>query len=887
VGSNNQPDVRVRLSAEGVQDVVAAFKKINAEAQAVGKGAGIATEGLSALGSQFSGLISILPELSLGAAALGFIELSKNAFEAAVNLGKLEEKTGISAKTLSVFQFAAQQAGGDADAFGKGLVKATRFFDEYDQGATSAREAVQNLFGNENALQGLNQDERIRKVTDALAKLEAGSKRTGAAVAIFGKAGAELLPVLDKLGGQGFDALAAKAEKLGVLMDDDLAKAAEQAHQGMKDLEAAAQGAATQFDAGFLPAIGDVSNALVEGLTVDGVSGFKKFGEFAGDVLKGIVALTVAVVAGVLEIGAKVSALVQNSARFTKDIFTKGYTAAKEDFINNEIADADRIDKFIQEREAKIIGALRGDRSSLTQKPKRDPEISENNQAQQDRLKLLTALAEARRKLTEAQADADIAILRANNKLASNEEKRAYDQGLVDLEKYYKDRADRINAEADKEIALIKSKAKANQDAIAFQQTRKLGKGETEAERQKRIAELQADLTKQNGEASVRELGRQSELNDNSADQRDAVRELAKARLEAEAQIYDAEGRRYDAERAQLQAQVAGLQRLKGESDAAFANRQQTLSDSGNQKIDFEQLQEKARLALQDLANARKQIQDQVEAGQISELNGEALIRDAELARLPNLQEIAAQMQAAAITPEQQQAAADYLTNVGQVKTASDQAAQARKQFTGALESGLNSGINGFFNELITGTHSVGDAFRSLASSVVSSIAQMIQQMLIQIAVQKLMKSIGFGGGGFSGGGLVGGAPGKADGGLITGPGTGTSDSIPAYLSDYEFVVKSAVVRQPGMLGFLDSLNSGGMGAVRRRGNHFAEGGLVGDMADVGGAQSGGNAGLTATLDIDPTLVLKRLETSPEWARVHIRTATDHAKKINAALGRG
>jgi phage-related minor tail protein len=60
----------------------------------------------------------------------------------------------------------------------------------------------------------------------------------------------------------------------------------------------------------------------------------------------------------------------------------------------------------------------------------------------------------------------------------------------------------------------------------------------------------------------------------------------------------------------------------------------------------------------------------------------------------------------------------------------------------------------------------------------------------------------------FNGGG------GYATGGHVRGPGTATSDSIPAWLSDFEFVTRAAVVRQPGALPFLEDFNRRGMPAV-------------------------------------------------------------------------
>lgn len=61
-----------------------------------------------------------------------------------------------------------------------------------------------------------------------------------------------------------------------------------------------------------------------------------------------------------------------------------------------------------------------------------------------------------------------------------------------------------------------------------------------------------------------------------------------------------------------------------------------------------------------------------------------------------------------------------------------------------------------------------------------------------------------------------------ATGGLILGPGTGTSDSIPARLSNGEYVIRADAVAKYGT-GFLDSINSG-----RASRPKFATGGLVG-----------------------------------------------------------
>lgn len=75
----------------------------------------------------------------------------------------------------------------------------------------------------------------------------------------------------------------------------------------------------------------------------------------------------------------------------------------------------------------------------------------------------------------------------------------------------------------------------------------------------------------------------------------------------------------------------------------------------------------------------------------------------------------------------------------------------------------------------------------------------------------------------------------KATGGLITGPGTGTSDSIPAMLSNGEYVINAAAVQRLGTT-YLDTLNS----------PHYAEGGQVGTPA-MGVAGSGGSVTLNVS----------------------------------------
>lgn len=93
----------------------------------------------------------------------------------------------------------------------------------------------------------------------------------------------------------------------------------------------------------------------------------------------------------------------------------------------------------------------------------------------------------------------------------------------------------------------------------------------------------------------------------------------------------------------------------------------------------------------------------------------------------------------------------------------------------------------------------------------------------------------------------------RAAGGFVYGPGTATSDSIPARLSDGEFVVRSAQAQKHGAL--LESINSG-------RG--FATGGWVGYAA--GGQVGAGTLAQTTSLG-DPRLASAAREILSAWQR--------------------
>jgi hypothetical protein len=143
-----------------------------------------------------------------------------------------------------------------------------------------------------------------------------------------------------------------------------------------------------------------------------------------------------------------------------------------------------------------------------------------------------------------------------------------------------------------------------------------------------------------------------------------------------------------------------------------------------------------------------------------------------------------------------------------QMQTAMDGAKGLAKDFLGGLLSDLRNGVDG--------ATALANAFGRLADKLLD----MALDQLINSLFSNMMGGLGGGlfGGlfGFKNGGVVE----AATGGLIRGPGTGTSDSIAARLSDGEFVVRASQTAKH--LDLLRAINDGKVAA-------FATGGLVGD----------------------------------------------------------
>lgn len=149
----------------------------------------------SKVGKQFKELLPIVGGLS-------FAALVNESLELADTLTKTATSTGIAIESLQKLQFTAAQADVDFGSITRAVNKLQVALVSSEEGSDQAAKAIARLGLSTADFQNLAPDQQFEKVAVALASMHDQTQRVAAATDLFGRSGAELLPVLIATGEQ-------------------------------------------------------------------------------------------------------------------------------------------------------------------------------------------------------------------------------------------------------------------------------------------------------------------------------------------------------------------------------------------------------------------------------------------------------------------------------------------------------------------------------------------------------------------------------------------------------------------------------------------------------------------------------------------------------------
>lgn len=222
------------------------------------------------------------------AVGAGLAAITKNAINTADEMGKTAQKMGITVESLSALNYAAGLSDVSLEQLKTGFGQLNKSMVEANDPASAAAAAFKYLGVEVKNADGSYRkaDEVFKDVAQSMSKLPDGTSKSAVAMEIFGKAGADLIPLLNS-GRAGLEELRAEAEKLGLIISTETAKQAENFNDSLTRVGNAATGVGLSIAKEVLPTLNALAAQMIE--TVTKGEGFKDFAKSVGVIFKWVV----------------------------------------------------------------------------------------------------------------------------------------------------------------------------------------------------------------------------------------------------------------------------------------------------------------------------------------------------------------------------------------------------------------------------------------------------------------------------------------------------------------------------------------------------------------------------------------------------------------------
>lgn len=227
--------------------------------------------------------------VAFAAAGVGAIAAAVNFSETAARLNDLSQATGISVESLSVLGQIASTKGIDVETMAKAMEKMDKAALAAAQSGPHAANAFKDLGIAVTDANGNLRDaqEIFDDVSKKFAAMPDGPVKTAEAIKIFGRAGANMIPLLNE-GGEKLKELGDHFTALNSVISGPTAEASEQLKENMTLMGAAFTGVQNELTADLVPALNVVAERFVS-FFEENASGIKAFVDGVANVAKVVI----------------------------------------------------------------------------------------------------------------------------------------------------------------------------------------------------------------------------------------------------------------------------------------------------------------------------------------------------------------------------------------------------------------------------------------------------------------------------------------------------------------------------------------------------------------------------------------------------------------------
>lgn len=242
----------VTITIRGKNLTQAEFAKARQELSGVDDQAKKTSAGLGSLGTAFKALGAAISIGAITSAINGYADL-------AGELTDLSAKTGIGVEALQRLKYAADQSGGNLEQVTKAVTKLGANLAGGNQSAVGALDALGLSF---QSIRSMAPDQAFTTIADAIAKVPDPMAQSKLAMDLFGKAGADLLPMMKGNLSETADA----ADRLGIVLSEEAVRAGDEFGDTMGTLAAVGKSVIAQVLEPMIPVLTTVAKWMGETL---------------------------------------------------------------------------------------------------------------------------------------------------------------------------------------------------------------------------------------------------------------------------------------------------------------------------------------------------------------------------------------------------------------------------------------------------------------------------------------------------------------------------------------------------------------------------------------------------------------------------------------------